>query len=168
MENTKLFWTNYADERHCAASRRFDEVKYLIKIISDMKKCWDLHLHRLSVPHSTHVGPSSSRRFSFTSCLFYLCMSGGLESCLQCDCVSCWEVMWLTSIWQHLSYSSCMFAVYNLISLTVHDVICAATSTAAAQFSFKLWHSIWPSSGSDGLQDQVCNVHFHLHLEHSE
>lgn len=130
-----------------------------------MKKCWDLHIRQLSVPRSTHVGsePSSSGRFSLTSCLFTLCTSGGLELCLQCDLLSLLllldlscvysvivsfvksHVTWLTSVRQHLPYSSCMLRVYNCIILIVHDVICAATSTATNKFSLP---TCWRSSSS--------------------
>lgn len=45
------------------------------------------------------------------------------------------HVAWLTSVRQHLPYSSCMLRVYNCIILIVHDVICAATSTATNIFA---------------------------------
>lgn len=55
------------------------------------------------------------------------------------------HVTWLTSVRQHLPYSSCMLRVYNCIILIVHDVICAATSTATNKFSLP---TCWRSSSS--------------------
>lgn len=64
------------------------------------------------------------------------------------------HVTWLTSVRQHLPYSSCMLRVYNCIILIVHDVICAATSTATNIFApnmltqqLSVWRQ-WRAPGS--------------------
>lgn len=114
-----------------------------------------------NIRHEEGLGPSPSAAVgaSFHTCWIWALVLREIQphllsllllldlSCVYSVIVSFVKshVTWLTSVRQHLPYSSCMLRVYNCIILIVHDVICAATSTATNKFSLP---TCWRSSSS--------------------